>query len=284
MLLVLYPGRQVSGLIWVCIPLWGAASFELARSIPARKVNPVSIVFAGFVFVLCALLWNALIAPSQTLVLSGNAHLEIRWALTAGVFAIAGLTLVLVGIGWSWTAASRGFVWGLSTALLVYTLSVAWGASQLRQNQAQELWYPPPGIGQAALMDSTLQDISNRFSGFPYEIQILSTIQSADMRWVLRKFKNTHYVPVLPLEDLPPVIITKVVENLPAREVTYRGQDFVWSSQTSWSDALPADFISWFAFRDSPPVNEYIILWVRGDLFPGKIENEPTEEILEEIQ
>jgi len=283
LILALYPGRHVSGLIWVSVPLWAAASLELSRFKPTRKIHPASALLAVFIFILCALLWNALITSEQMLVLFGTTQIGIRLALSAGVFAIGALTVILVSLGWSWVAANCGLVWGISAALLVYTMSVAWGASQLRLNHPQELWYPPPGTGQGYLLQETLEDISSGYTGFPREIQILTTIQTPGMRWTLRNFNNTRFMPILPLEDLPPVIITKVVDNIPTREASFRGQDFVWSSQAGWTGSYPGDFLSWFTFREAPLENEYLVLWVRSDLFPGKVE-EPADEVFEEIQ
>ena len=283
LILSLYPGRHVSGLIWVCVPLWAAASLELSRYMPDRKISPASILLTVFIFVLCALLWNSLIASEQMLVLFGTIQIGIRLALSVGVLAIGALTVILVSLGWSWITARRGLVWGISAALLVYTISAAWGASQLRGNRPQELWYPPPGVGQVNLLKSTLEDISSGFIGFPNEIKILSTIQTQAMRWTLRDFKNTLFVPILPIDDLPPVIITKVVDNIPSREASYRGQDFVWSTHASWKGSYPVNFISWFTSREAPLENEYIVLWVRSDLFPGKVEK-PADEEFNEIQ
>jgi hypothetical protein len=283
LVLILYPGRHVSGLIWINIPLWAGASLELSRFVPGLKIHPASILLAIFLFILCALLWNSLIASEQMLVLFGTTQIRIRLALSVGVFAIGALTVILVSLGWSWMTARRGLVWGTSAALLVYTLSAAWGAAQLRSNHPQELWYPPPGVGQANLLKSTIEDISNGFIGFPYEIEILSTIQTPAMRWTLRDFKHTRFVPILPVDNLPPVIITKVVDSIPSREASYRGQDFVWSTHAGWVGAFPADFIPWFTFREAPLENEYTVLWVRSDLFPGKVE-EPLEEEFNEIQ
>jgi hypothetical protein len=283
LILSLYPGRQVSDLVWVSVPLWAAASIELSRYIPDRKIHPASIILAGFVFILCALFWNALITSPQMLVLFGTAQIGIGLALSVGVFMIGTLTVILVSLGWSWVKARRGLVWGISSALLVYSISVGWGAAQLRSSRPQELWYPPPGVGQASLMRSTLEEISSGFTGFPQEIEILSTIQTPGMRWALRDFINARFVPILPIENLPPVIVTKIVDNIPSREASYRGQDFVWSTHAGWNSALPEDFISWFTFREAPLENEYLVLWVRSDLFPGKVE-EPAEEDFNEIQ
>lgn len=283
LILLIYPARQVSGLVWVLVPLWAAASLELERYIPTHNIHPVSIVLAVVVFVLCTLFWNALIVSEHILVLFSAAQIGIRLALIAGVIAIGTLSVLLVSVGWSWYTSKRGLVWGILTALLIYTFSVMWGAAQIRQNDPAELWYPTPGTGQVNLLKSTIEDISSGYVGFPDEIQLISTVTSPAMRWSLRGFKNALFVPVLPTEGLPPLIITKQVDNIPVRGVEHRGQDFIWLSNAMWNGAYPGDFLSWYTFRDIPLEHEMVILWVRSNLFPDDAQ-EPVDDEIDKIQ
>jgi hypothetical protein len=65
------------------------------------------------------------------------------------------------------------------------------------------------------------------------------------------------------------VLITNQDQTAPALTADYRGQDFTWRVWPAWSGALPEDFINWLTFRQTPIINEHIILWVRSDLFSG---------------
>lgn len=282
-ILLVYPGRYTSDLVWVIVPLWATAAKELERYIPSGKPHPVMIVFSIVIFVLFALLWNSFIAPSQNLTFSGQFQISVRLALILGIFIMALLTIILVSLGWSWNTAKYGLVWGAGSALLIYTLSVSWGAAQLRQNQTGELWYPPPGTGQVSLLLETVREISNNTVGFPEQTEIISTIQTPAMRWVLRDFPNARFVSVLPSEDLPPLIITGLVENISVRGVEHRGQDFVWHTTANWQDILANGLIPWFTFRKYPSIEEMVILWVRSDLFPGDIKP-PEPEIIEVLE
>jgi hypothetical protein len=38
---------------------------------------------------------------------------------------------------------------------------------------------------------------------------------------------------------------------------------------SAWSDGFPPDFFRWLVFRQAPVQQEQLILWARGDIFPG---------------
>ena len=281
--LLLYPAREVSGLIWALVPLWILASREIKGYIPAQSTSPVPIIFAAVIFILCVLFWNALIAADQMLVIFGSPTIGIRLALIAGVCLIAALCVILVSIGWNRFSAERGLVWGLTAALFIYTISLTWNVSINRQNQPEALWYPTPGTGQGLLLSETLRDLSNSQVGMPFEIPVLSTVKSPSMKWLLREFRNTQYLSILPGENLPDIVITKEVDNLPASDKVFRGQDFVLNVYPGWAGVIPPDYLSWIAFHNAPAAPEMVILWASSALFPDDI-RESGEENLDTIQ
>ena len=68
---------------------------------------------------------------------------------------------------------------------------------------------------------------------------------------------------------MPAIILTPVEVEPPALTTDYRGQDFVWWTLPGWNGAFPPDITDWLAFRDAPVNYGKIILWARGDQFPG---------------
>jgi hypothetical protein len=271
--LMLYPAREVSGLIWALVPLWVLASWEISRYLRFQSTSPITLIFASIIFILCVLFWNALISSGQMLVFFGEPAIGVQVALIAGVFLIAALSVILVSLGWNRLIAERGLLWGISAALLIYTISLTWNVSIGKQNQPQALWYPNPGTGQALLLMDTLQDISNSQTGMPFEIPILSTVQTPSMRWFLRDFRNTQFLSILPSENLPDIVITREVDNLPPGDKTYRGQDFVWNTHPGWNGALPPDYLSWLTFHKAPSTPEMVILWASSSLFPDNLQD-----------
>jgi hypothetical protein len=274
-LALLYPARQVADLAWVLLPLWTLAAIEFAYlfSLP-REQWYTSASQAALVFVLLVLLWLNLAGFNQV-ILDFQAT-ALRWGILIGVIVLGALTTVLVALGWSWNIARQGLVWGLTAALGVYTLGGMWGVSQLHANERQvvrqELWDPTPLTGEADLLLKTLGDLSEWNTGLRTVIDITVADDAPSLRWALRDFSQARFVgegQVLPAGETPSVIITRKTQETPNLTASYRGQDFGWWKVPAWSGALPPDFFRWLAFRQSPVEREQLILWARGDLFPG---------------
>ena len=275
-LILLYPGRQVSDLVWVLTPIWVLAACELARYLPSKRLNPISLLQAALILVLGALFWNSLITTNQIVPPLGVPLGVVRTVILLGILALGGLTTALVALGWTWEVSRNGLVWGASATFAIYSLAALWGAAILRPNQPSELWGRIPGSGQTRLLSATLKDLSNWTSGLPVYIDVVSTLDSPSLHWALRDYPNAHISSEIPLVDpsigdSPSIIITNQEDQAPSLTDAYRGQDFVWRRYPGWQGALPEDFISWLAFRQAPEVDEKIILWARSDLFPGGV-------------
>lgn len=208
----------------------------------------------------------------------------LRLGVMLGVVALGLLTTTLVGLGWSWEAALRGLVTGLALGLGAATLSAAWGAAQLHPQEQlsnlyarQELWSPGPETVSPDLLLETVQDLARWETGWHTDIDILLTVDSPSLRWVLRDFPQVTLAPAggesgaspRPASGSPAVIITRELADEPSLEAAYRGQDFAWRLLPTWTGALPDDLFRWWAFREAPARIERFILWARADLFPG---------------
>jgi hypothetical protein len=269
LLALLYPARQVSDLVWVLVPLWALGADGLAEYLPDHKPHILSWLQAGLVLVLAALFWNTLIATSQIVPQSDLPWQVIQVGILLGIVLLGALTTALVALGWSWEISRDGLVWGLSVALLVYGTSILWGSAQLRPNQPHELWGQPPGAGQVDLAIATLEDLSNWNTGLGNKIDLVSTVDSPSLRWALRNFSEARFSTEIPAGEMPSVIVTRQAAEAPALTAAYRGQDFVWWVHPGWEGPLPDEFVKWLTFRKAALGYEYVILWARGDLFPG---------------
>jgi hypothetical protein len=89
------------------------------------------------------------------------------------------------------------------------------------------------------------------------------------LRWALRNFPKASFKAEVPTDEMPSVIVTRQSAEAPALTAAYRGQDFVWWVHPAWSGPLPDEFVKWLTFRKAALGYEYVILWARGDLFPG---------------
>lgn len=268
LLTLLYPGRQVSDLVWSIVPLWAVAAVTLAAYLPQEKPHIMVFLQACLVFILVALFWNTLIAPD--LIATATIPWSIlRLVVLAGILALGVLTSTLVAFGWSWEISRDGLIWGLTVTLLIYSTNVLWGAAQLRPNQPSELWGVPPGTGQARLAQATLRELSNWTTGMQNSIEILSLVDAPSLRWFLRDYPNARFSSAIDRDNLPDVLITRLGAETPGVSETYRGQDFVWWTLPGWAGGVPPDLIRWLTFRKAPITNQYLILWARTNLFPG---------------
>jgi hypothetical protein len=279
LLTLVYPARQVNDLVWVLVPLLLLAADGLSEYLPEGRPSVISLLQAGLVLVLAVLFWNTLIATSQVIPPGDLPRPAIQIGILLGIILLVGLTTALVALGWSWRTSRDGLVWGLTAAFVIYGASILWGSTQLRQNEPQELWGIPPGPGQVHLALETLTDLSNRQIGLADKIDIISTVDTPSLRWALRNFSQARFTSELSQGEMPSVIITTRSAETPALTAAYRGQDFVWWVRPAWEGPLPDGFASWLTFRKAATEYDYIILWARGDLFPGGSADEGNVEL-----
>jgi hypothetical protein len=281
LLLLVNPSRQMSDLIWIIPPFLALAAGELRRYLPQGKVNPITLVHAATLVILLGLFWFSLAAASR--MQPGELERTGRFIVMLGILALGGLTTVLIWLGWSWSIARTGLVWGLTIGLALHSISMLWGASYLRANQPQELWGSIPATAETTLFEQTVRDLSWRNTGRPESIDIISTVKYPSLRWILRNFTQVRFVdsltqgvqpgfsPAFLGDQLPSILITHQDQETPALAASYRGQDFTWRRSPGWLGALPQDLSSWLTFRRAPILPDNIILWARADLFPGGV-------------
>jgi len=270
LLVVLYPGRQVSDIAWVLFPLWGLASLELGDiKFISSEQNRISLGLGALVILVFPLIWlNAAgfvqeAFDSQTILL--------RMVVLIGLFALLILSVILVGFGWSWMAARTGVILGLGVVLVIYLFASITAAAYTNPYRQRELWAKPPSVGDADLILTTVADISEWNTGLRDQIDITIKIESPAMHWLLREFPvlNQRDGSAHPLGNSPSLILTKADDSQPLLADSYRGQDFVWWVIPDWGNLTSVNFFGWLTSRTVPMSYEYVILWGRGDLFPG---------------
>ncbi len=264
-LLMLYPGRLVSDLVWLVLPLWILAAIAIAYLIPGERVTPVAISQAVFILVLSGLFWYTLAATTRSQY--GTSQYLSHFAIMGGILALGGLTTVLVAMGWGWKVSSSGLFLGAASALLLYSVSVMWGASNLRQNQATELLSGTPSTDQTELAEKIVGEFSSWNTGFVQYIEITSLVDAPSIRWAFREYPDFNSRSHLANDSMPAVVITAEGSDIPSLNANYRGEDFVWWNSPGWQGGLPPDTARWLTFREAPLVKEKVIFWFRSDLF-----------------
>ena len=270
-LILVYPARQVFDLVWVLPPLWALAAIELAHDI--RVDSSSRLVAAGeaaAVFLLLAVVWMNL-TGARMAVISTESYL-LRAGVLMGLLALGAVITLLVGLGWSWTAARAGLVWGVCAALGLYGISAMWSASFRSEPEQIDLWQPAPITRNADLFMKTVEDLSEWNTGLIREIDVTLAAEAPSLRWALRNYPELTTIPegnVSALPNTPSIVIARQTAETPRLAETYRGQDFAWWVYPGWEGALPPDFLRWLTTRQAPLRQEQVLLWARSDLFPG---------------
>lgn len=271
-LLILSPGRQMSALAWALLPLWALAASELAESTPLlQERKTVMFGLAAVLFIIAAMFWLNL--SNLSLALPAIQVDTLRLGLLGGLLALAVVSTVLVGMGWSWQVARGGVVLGLCLIYIVNNAANLAGSTQPRQAPHVELWNPAPSAGDARLLEDTIRQLSIWNTGRAEGLDIQVAVQSSALQWLLRGYQQVVFLgdtPALSAGSSPSLVITRAQNAEPSLAAAYRGQDFAWWVYPAWSGVLPEPFFRWLVFREAALSQEQVILWARADLFPGQ--------------
>jgi len=265
LLALAYPARQVADLAWAFLPLWTLAALELSRYTKMEGVSGWELagVTALTIAILVFVWLNLAAVAGGTFVLQVA---QTRLLVALGALLILGLSLTLIGMGWSPDVARLGAAWGGAAFFVAFTLGAAAGAAELRQTLTAELWSFAPQTVQADLLQKTLDDLSDWNKGHVESLPVTVVgLDSPSLRWLLRDWEVKEADALSPTDSPELVITPQGVElNLSA---DYRGEDFVWYQPPAWDEALPAEWLRWFVYRQMPRQTESIVLWARNDLF-----------------
>ncbi len=270
----LAPSRQMNELAWAMIPLWSLAAYELGHHLLTeehkrfRVIAPITTALVGFFLVLGLYYQLYLINLNVT---------TLQWALLmVGIVIMACIVLFLIGAGWNIHIMRFSLVYSSAVVMTVWMLSSTWGMAIRHANSPAELWSEGTAAGQVDLLSQSIKQLSSMKTGHALMLDIVTTTPSPALRWALREFPNTSSQSTLSQNQLPAMIVTSEQDNNPALLASYRGQDFDWVVTAGWSGVLPPDPLRWMYTRSAPAISQKIILWVRGDVFPGGAIQQPA--------
>jgi hypothetical protein len=265
--LLLYPSRQAMDLIWVIIPLWAATAFELDRIFFLARTTWITYALASLVVILTSLNWltfTGLIYQSA----QPNA-VFLGLGLLAASLALLILSVTIVTSEWGRAMAWKGLASGAAATLFLFLVASLSLDSYLMEKDPRSIFSDGSGSGQMELLVNSIADASITYTGRPDSIQGAVIADNDALRWALREFEDIDYL-ISPGSGIEyPFLITKGDGGIQALQDNYRGQDFVLSSSPGWSRILPDNWIKWVAFREGPILNEYLILWIRNDIYSG---------------
>ena len=267
LILLIIPGRQAADLIWLVFPLWVAAARELLRMYQLAKDSWVVYAIAGLIGVLIVLNW---LTFTGMIFQAGNSKaVLLQLGLIAASLALMILSMTIAASEWGWPVSLKGLGLGSGIMLLVYMLSASVQGSYLSQGDPRSLWSDGSGAGQTRLLQESIYDASITYTGRGDAIRGVVLGSWDILRWELRGLEGFEYQESLSSDDMPPLIITSGMDYSLVDQEMYRGQDFVLETRPGWDGIIPADWISWIAFRSGLVEKEDIILWIRNDIYSG---------------
>ncbi len=265
LLVIFNPGRQVTDLAWMVIPMLVLAGMELSRHAKFfdEERREISGVMALVLFML-AYSWLAFASltgipiPSE----QGNSML---WLL-GGALVLMLFSVVLIAAGWSIRVAKLGSLYALVIAFGIYNFSAVMAVAGLRANISHELWTSDARPAQAELLLKTVNDLSEWGRGDDHSLPVtIVGVKSPALVWLLRE-REVNLVDTLDITTSPELVITYQQVD-PALAASYRGQDFIWNQYPNWNISLVNDWMRWLVLRKMTDTDTAIILWVRADVF-----------------
>lgn len=117
------------------------------------------------------------------------------------------------------------------------------------------------------LMVDTISDIAKRKFQSAQSVNIdIVNFREPSLDWALRNIRTVNYTNAINQDSMSPMIITPIDGQVES-SIGYRGQDFVWSRLPDWNTMTGSDYLNWLLSRKIKFIDEYLILWVRSDLF-----------------
>ncbi len=265
--LLVYPNRQAVDLIWLSLPLWVAAARELVRFFQLAPNTWVTQALAGLVVILASLNWLTFIGMIFQAVNQNALLLEL--GLLVASLALLILSAAIVSSEWGWRTAWKGLTTGIAVALCLYLVSSLSLDAYVMDKDPRSIFSSGSGSGQLELLVESITDASITATGRPESLQGAVIGGSDALMWALRKYEHIDVL-IQPTPGMDyPFLITTGEGNFQALQDNYRGQDFVLSSAAGWNRILPDNWISWIGYRKGPVLNEYMILWIRNDIYSG---------------
>jgi hypothetical protein len=277
LLLALLPAdRQSASLVWALVPLWGLAAPALVSGLRPGSEEGRQVVWleAALIVIFLSYVWFSLAALG--FIAPENLE-EVRRGLSLSlvVLALAVVSTLLVGIGWSFAEAGRGALWGVSLFLAFFTLSGLFSASFRRETAGAELWWTGPAPALADLAAATVGDLSEYRLGERTSLAVTVQTDAQTVAWELRDMPNLVFSSQVSAAENRPALVTDPAAAELLTALNYRGQSFAVGWRPDWPGALPPNLIAWLLFRQAPAAAEMVVVWGEAGLFPGGAPAEP---------
>jgi len=274
LVILIYPSRQISDLIWISFPLWALTSRKLVRLIHDVQSETLSVLCqAGLIVILLGFTWLNFVSYARVLTFDPASAEKRLLAMLISMLLVIAIS-VLVGWGWSWKIALKGFTIGLSMILLLYGVGTGVRAAGLGANPCNEPWRVSPCFSQRDVLIKTLEDVSEWNVLSKNGANLVVDVPSNMLRWELRNFPNVQFGSEAPSTDQSMVIISEENEHQDLVD-SYVGQDFVLTGEPDWTGLLTNNISMWVTLREIPQINRLIVVWIHNNYMLGSANTNP---------
>lgn len=266
-------------LVWVSIPLWILAAYELDQWVDGlSEIQSLSLVISVFFLLMLGFILFTYVGAVNVEAVNVALNYEgaqqkllLRSLLVVGGILLVGISYFLSAYTWDVGIARNALMLGGGVYLLIFGLfTQTWHSAYLGSQPSAEIWHQSATLVDATLMTETIEDISEMNHG--QRIQQSITVVGLDspaLLWLLRDQDITN-TPALTSQDAPEMILTNLIDAQ-YWGAEYTGQDFRLRSTPNWSWLTLQEWLSWTIYHKvDVTTDEMVILWVRTDLFPGQ--------------
>jgi hypothetical protein len=268
MIALINPGRKLTDLAWVAIPLIVLVSRNLISLLEFPEDNRV-VYFAkgGFDLIIFAFIWLNLLWVIRNSAL-GLDQLSLRLLAVVGAVIMIILVTALIGWGWSWEVSWKGLALSLMILLSISQLSSIRRAGGLALNPANEFFSNSPEVTDIGALNNILFQFSQNLKGEqPVKEVVVLSPYLPSLEWSLRDLPSVKFQEGLDPNLSPDFVISPTDAQLTSRG-DYRGESMVWQQTTVWETLQWYDWANWLAFRNAPVSRQSVLLWINSNLFP----------------
>lgn len=272
LLAVAYPGRDGASLAWSVVPLAvlaGRAVVGEAETILGQRSPWTGVGVAALLVVLAFYAGIQLSAYAGGIGPGVNPlNVGLRLWIALGALLVCGLTVVLIGFGWSWQVARSGAFLAASVTLIFMTVSTGTSLNgQPERLGADELWSPTAPTYGIHRLASTLASLSSSETGVRGELPlaILAVEPPPSLLWASRglpRFETTDSGS----PESPPLLLLPLDAPIPESSESYLGQTIPISERWDFFGPFPSDPIQWWFRRSLPTIETIWVLLVRADV------------------
>jgi uncharacterized protein (TIGR03663 family) len=289
------PGRGPGDVMLILLPLACLGGMSLQAMVHGLR-RQGRLVFEGFYLLLTLPLWVYLLfnLAAYTRRPSEYIHIDLVFVNVSlptflGLVVVAAILVVLLVVALASIhgagPALRALGLSSTIALLLFTVSCAWGISQNRPADPGELLVLEPTANEVRLLKESLSQVALRHQGSAFSMGLAVLVDDPALAWAMRDFRTVGPADEDDSSLLPPAVVTSKALGPPAVGEEYVGQSFplrrtraAESLGCQWN-VIQLDFdqvpqldcrrlVDWLLFRRNPQQAkaEEVVLWLRKDL------------------